>query len=65
MYMAVHAVYTVCTWPWTAVYTGRKHGRVQGTQPYARLCTLYMTVYGCAPCTRVCLRPVYTVVYGP
>jgi len=79
------AVYTVCTWPWTAVYMGRKHGRVQCTRPCTRscTCTLPCTVYtgrkhgrvqvhdrlhGRVHCTRPCLRLMYTVhgrVYGP
>jgi len=83
------AVHTVCTWPWTAVYTGRKHGRVFASRVQGRTCTGYMiravyrlctrpctgrvrtwsvhdlhtTVYGYAPCTRACLRKVYTAVH--
>jgi len=43
------AVYTVRTRPWKAVYTGRKHGRVQGT----RTAVLYSDgrVHGRLPCT--------------
>jgi len=46
---------------WAALYTGRKHGRVQGTRP----CT-HTVVYshGRVPCTRPCLRPVYRAVHG-
>jgi len=51
------AVYTVCSRPWAAVYTGRKHGRVQGTRPCR--CTLYTAVD--APCT----RPLHAGVHGP
>ena len=48
------AVYTVCTRPWAAVYTGRKHGRVHG---HGR--TMYIA--RARPCT-VCTRR-WAVVY--
>jgi len=51
------AVYTVCTRPWAAVYTGRKQGRVQSTRPCR--CTLYMAVD--APYT----RPLHVGVHDP
>jgi len=51
------AVYTVCTRPWAAVYTGRKQGRVQSTRPCR--CTLYMAVD--VPCT----RPLHASVHDP
>jgi len=64
------AVYTVCTWPWTAVYMGRKHDRVYGRIP------VHGRVYG--PCTgppmyrymtravyRLCTRSCTGHVHGP
>jgi len=33
------AVYKVRTWPWTAVYTGRKDDRVHGTRPCTWPCS--------------------------
>jgi len=61
------AVYTVCTRPWTAIYMGRKHGRVvHGHVP------VHGRVYG--PCTGPSMyrvhdqgrvQTVYTTVQGP
>jgi len=57
------AVYPVCTRPWAAVYTNRKHGRVQGTRPCR--CTLYTPwthhVHGPSALARRCTRSVHAV----
>jgi len=58
------AVYTVRTRPWKAVYTGRKHGHVQGT----RTAVLYTDgrVHGrpsTRPSTLYVLRLVHTTVF--
>jgi len=60
------AVYTVCTWPWTTVYMGRKHDRIHGRVP------VHGRVYGSCtgpPMYRVhdqCLvQTMYTAVHGP
>ena len=50
-------VYTVCTRPGAAVYTGRKHGRVQNTRPCR--CTLYTAM------DALCTRPLHAGVHGP
>jgi len=39
---------------WAALYTGRKHGCVQ----------VHDRVLRRVPCTRPCLRPMYTAVHG-
>ena len=51
------AVYTVCTRPWAAAYTGRKHGHVQTTRPCR--CTLYTAV------DALCTRPLNAGVVHP
>jgi len=69
------AVYTVCTRPWAAVYTGRKHGRVlcvPCTRPWTHYvhgrCTPVYTVRtrrerpSTPPCTRAVNTAVYTAV---
>jgi len=70
------AVYTVCTWPWAAVYMGRKHGRLHGGK-YGRVHghgrTMYITrARPCTVCTRpwaavyrLCTRPYTGHAHGP
>jgi len=60
------AVYTVCTWPWTAVYMGSKHGRVQSTRPCLRPVYRAAHVQGtwpgpCTGCVHDCAWAVYMV----
>jgi len=66
------AVYTVCTRPWAAVYTGRKHGRVgvPCTRPWTHYvhgrCTPVYTVRARRerPCTRPYTRYVHRRAHG-